>query len=321
MANNNQLQKSNTPAQFAAVLRAESVQQQFKNALGEHKDAFVASLIDLYNGDKSLQACNTNALVCEALRAATLRLPLNKALGFAYIVVYNNSVKRVDENGNDVIDPQTHKPIYDRVPTPTFIPGYKGYIQLAMRTGQYKTINADYVYEGELRKVNKLTGEIAFDGEKKSDKIVGYFCYFELLNGFAKTLYVSVEDMAKYAKRYSPSIGHKTTIEQLIDKANDGIVAKKVGWEGNFNDMALKTVIRRLLSKYGYLSVEMQNAISGDMEGADFADRNNLIADGANKMVIDTNVVYEDVDTETGEIRQMKTEGNATAPASDGPDY
>lgn len=321
MANNNQLQKSNTPAQFAAVLRAESVQQQFKNALGEHKDAFVASLIDLYNGDKSLQACNTNALVCEALRAATLRLPLNKALGFAYIVVYNNSVKRVDENGNDVIDPQTHKPIYDRVPTPTFIPGYKGYIQLAMRTGQYKTINADYVYEGELRKVNKLTGEIAFDGEKKSDKIVGYFCYFELLNGFAKTLYVSVEDMAKYAKRYSPSIGHKTTIEQLIDKANDGIVAKKVGWEGNFNDMALKTVIRRLLSKYGYLSVEMQNAISGDMEGADFADRNNLIADGANKMVIDTNVVYEEVDTETGEIRQMKTEGNATAPASDGPDY
>lgn len=318
---NNQLQKSNTPAQFAAVLKAESVQQQFKNALGEHKDAFVASLIDLYTGDKSLQTCNTNALVSEALRAATLRLPLNKALGFAYIVVYNNSVKRVDANGNDVIDPNTHKPVYDKVPTPTFIPGYKGYIQLAMRTGQYRTINADYIYEGELRKVNKLTGEIAFDGEKKSDKIVGYFCYFELLNGFSKTLYVSVEEMAKYAKRYSPSIGYKTTIEQLIAKANDGIVAKKVGWDGNFNDMALKTVIRRLLSKYGYLSVEMQNAISGDMEGADFADRNNLIADNANKIAIDENVVYEEVDTETGEIKQAKTEGNATVPVSDGPDY
>ena len=317
---NNQLQKS-TAAQFAAVLKAESVQQQFKNALGEHKDAFVASLIDLYNGDKSLQDCNTNALVCEALRAATLRLPLNKALGFAYIVVYNNSVKRVDDNGNDVLDPQTHKPVYDKVPTPTFIPGYKGYIQLAMRTGQYKTINADFVYEGELRKVNKLTGEIAFDGEKKSDKIVGYFCYFELLNGFSKTRYVTVEEMAKYAKRYSPSIGYKTTIEQLIAKANDGIVAKKVGWEGNFNDMALKTVIRSLLSKYGYLSVEMQNAISGDMEGADFADRNIMIADNANKASIPDNVPYEIVDTETGEIKQAKAEGNAAAPASDAPDY
>lgn len=318
---NNQLQKSNTPAQFAAVLRAESVQQQFKNALGEHKDAFVASLIDLYTGDKSLQTCNTNALVSEALRAATLRLPLNKALGFAYIVVYNNSVKRIDENGNDVIDPVTHKPVYDKVPTPTFIPGYKGYIQLAMRTGQYKTINADFVHEGELCKVNKLTGEIQFDGEKKSDKIVGYFCYFELLNGFSKTLYMTVEEMAKYAKRYSPSIGYKTTIEQLAAKANDSIAAKKVGWEGNFNDMALKTVIRRLLSKYGYLSVEMQNALSGDMEGADFADRNDLIADGANKIAIDANVVYEEVDTETGEIKQTKAEGNADAPTSDAPDY
>lgn len=309
---NNQLQKSNS-AQFAAVLKAESVQQQFKNALGEHKDAFVASLIDLYNGDKALQACNTNALVCEALRAATLRLPLNKALGFAYIVVYNNSVKRVDETGNDVIDPQTHKPVYDKVPTPTFIPGYKGYIQLAMRTGQYRTINADFVYEGELRKVNKLTGEIAFDGEKKSDKIVGYFCYFELLNGFSKTLYVTVEEMAKYAKRYSPSIGYKTTTEQLIAKANDGIVAKKVGWEGNFNDMALKTVIRRLLSKYGYLSVEMQNAISGDMEEANIADRNDMIADGANKTSI-ANVIYEEVDTGTGEIKQDVAESKPVAP-------
>lgn len=310
---NNQLQKS-TSTQFAAMLKAESVQEQFKNALGEHKDAFVASLIDLFNGDKSLQMCDPKTLVCEALRAATLRLPLNKALGFAYIVVYNNSVKRVDENGNDVIDPQTHKPIYDKVPTPTFVPGCKGYIQLAMRTGLYRTINADFVYEGELRKVNKLTGEIAFDGEKKSDKIVGYFCYFELLNGFAKTLYVSVEDMAKYAKRYSPSIGYKTTIKELIDKANDGVIAKKVGWEGNFNDMALKTVIRRLLSKYGYLSVEMQGALANDNEDAGFADRNEMIAGGANRIII-PNATYEEVDTSTGEIKQKEH------PAEETPDY
>lgn len=276
---------------FKSIINAPSVQTQFNNALGEHKDAFVASLIDLFTGDKSLQTCKPQLVIAEALRAATLRLPLNKALGFAYIVVYNNSVKNPDGS-------------WSKVPTPTFIPGYKGYIQLAMRTGQYRTINADYVYEGELRKVNKLSGEIAFDGEKKSDKIVGYFCYFELLNGFSKTLYVALEDMAAYAKRNSPSVGKNTTIEQLIAKANDGIVSKKVGWEGNFNDMALKTVIRRLLSKYGYLSVEMQNAISKDTEEQEISGRNDMIAENANKQVINIDESnFEVVDTETGEIK------------------
>ena len=254
---------------FKSVINAPSVQEQFSNALGAHKDAFVASLIDIFTGDKSLQNCKPQLIIAEALRAATLKLPLNKALGFAYIVVYNNTVKNPDGTST-------------KVPTPTFIPGYKGYIQLAMRTGEYRTINADYVYEGELRKVNKLSGEIAFDGEKKSDKIVGYFCYFELLNGFNKTLYVSVEDMAAYAKKYAPGISKNTTVEQLIAKANDGIVSKKVGWEGNFNDMALKTTIRRLLSKYGFLSIEMENALSKDEE-QDAASRNDMIDEYANK--------------------------------------
>ena len=301
-----------------ATINAPSVQEQFKNALGEHKDTFVASLIDLYTGDKSLQTCKPSVVIAEALRAATLRLPLNKALGFAYIVVYNNSVKRKDANGNDVIDPNTHKPVYDKVPTPTFIPGYKGYIQLAMRTGQYRTINADVVYEGEVRKVNKLTGEIAFDGEKTSDKIIGYFCYFELLNGFSKTLYVTVEDMAAYAKRYSPSVKWETTVAQLIAKANDGIIGKKVGWEGNFNDMALKTVIRRLLSKYGYLSVEMQNAMARDVEDDAMSRRNDAL-DNAEAQTVDLSAAeYEEVDPETGEVKETGSEQAAPAPA---PEY
>lgn len=300
-----------------ATINAPSIQEQFKNALGEHKDTFVASLIDLYTGDKSLQTCKPSAIIIEALRAATLRLPLNKALGFAYIVVYNNSVKVTNE--------QTGREEWIKVPTPTFIPGYKGYIQLAMRTGQYRTINADVVYEGEVRKVNKLTGEIAFDGEKTSDKIIGYFCYFELLNGFSKTLYVTVEDMAAYAKRYSPSVKKETTVAQLIAKANDGIIGKKVGWEGNFNDMALKTVIRRLLSKYGYLSVEMQNAMAHDVEDEAMSNRNDTLDNAAAQTVdlsateyeeVDTE--YEEVDTETGEVKETGSEQAAPAPA---PEY
>ena len=313
--NNQAIVKQERPVDLLkTTITAPSVQEQFKNALGEHKDTFVASLIDLYTGDKSLQTCKPSLVIAEALRAATLRLPLNKALGFAYIVVYNNSVKRKDANGNDVIDPNTHKPVYDKVPTPTFIPGYKGYIQLAMRTGQYRTINADVVFEGEVRKVNKLTGEIAFDGEKASDKIIGYFCYFELLNGFSKTLYVTVEDMAAYAKRYSPSVKWETTVAQLIAKANDGIVSKKVGWEGNFNDMAMKTVIRRLLSKYGYLSVEMQNAMARDVEDDAMSRRNDALDNAGAQMVDLSTTEYEEVDPETGEVKEPGSEQAAPAP-------
>lgn len=288
----NEIQKQERPIDLMkSVINAPSVQEQFQNALGEHKDAFVASLIDLFTGDKQLQTCKPALVIAEALRAATLRLPLNKALGFAYIIVFNNSVKNADGS-------------WSKVPTPTFVPGYKGYIQLAMRTGQYRTINADFVYEGEMRKVSKLTGEIALDGEKKSDKIIGYFCYFELLNGFNKTLFVSVEDMAAYALRYSPSFkaNKKPSAEALIKLAQANQPSSKVGWEGNFNDMALKTVIRRLLSKYGYISVEMQNALSNDVEDAQMS-RNDLIIENANTQAIELDTAqYEQVDEQTGEV-------------------
>lgn len=293
---------------FKANLNAPSVQAQFKNALGEHKDAFVASLIDLYTGDKSLQTCDPNKVICEALRAATLRLPLNKSLGFAYVITYKNTVTLPDGRK-------------EKVPTPTFVMGFKGYIQLAMRTGYYKTINADYVYEGELGKVDKKTGDIKFDGKRTSDKIIGYFCYFELINSFNKTLYMTVEEMAKYAKRYSPSVPYKATVDELIAKANDGIVSKQVGWMGNFNDMALKTVIRRLLSKYGYLSVEMSGAMSHEIDAESAADRNDTIATQANAKAIDLSAFeYAEVDPDTGEINDAKpTEAAAPADAPEAP--
>ena len=290
----NEIAKKEKPVDvLKSIIAAPSIEEQFKNALGEHKDAFVASLIDLYVNEKQLQTCDAKAIVLEALRAATLRLPLNRALGFAYIIVFNNSVKNPDGS-------------WSKVPTPTFVPGYKGYIQLAMRTGQYKTINADVVYEGEMRKVNKLTGEVDFEGERKSDKIVGYFCYFKLLNGFDKTLYMSVEDMAKYALRYSPSFKgrNKPTVEALVQSAQSDVASSQVGWQGNFNDMALKTVIRRLLSKCGYLSIEMQEAVVRDNDGA-VENRDEIIAEHANnKTIIADAVEYEHVDTETGEIKQ-----------------
>ncbi len=320
MADNNQITQAPQTglAKLKTMLNAPSVQEQFQNALAENKDLFVASIIDLYNGDKSLQECNPSAIVQECLKAAVLDLPINRALGFAYIVVYKNKKK--------VTDPQTGRTDWVVVPTPTFIPGYKGYIQLAMRTGQYRTINADMIYEGELRTVNRLSGEVALDGKRVSDKVVGYFCYFQLLNGYSKTLFMSVEEMAAYAKRYAPGIKKDTTIAQLIAKANDGIVSKSVGWEGNFNDMALKTVIRRLISKYGYLSIKMQSAISHDSEAENRAliARNDTlqIADAQTLDIDATNVAYEEVDTETGEVKTATTTDTTTeAATAPTPDY
>jgi recombination protein RecT len=263
------------------VLDAPSVQKQFTNALDKNSPSFIASIIDLYNGDSALQKCAPQKVVAECLKAAVLKLPINESLGFAYVIPYNNSV-RDDATG-----------AWIKIATPTFQIGYKGYIQLAMRTGQYRTINADVVYEGELRKVNKLTGEISFDGEKKSDKVTGYFAYIELLNGFSKTLYMTVEQTATHAKRYSLSLKFKkeVTVESLMSLANLPVAdAQTVGWLGNFHGMAMKTVIRLLISKYGYLSIEMQNALADETdESAD----DNTAAAGPQIEIND--VQYEEV--------------------------
>lgn len=307
--------KTNAVTIFEGVLKSDFINNQLTSALADNKGAFVSSLVELYTGDKSLQQCNPKLVALEAVKAASLNLPINKALGFAYIVVYNNNVK------TNKIDPKTGKNIWEKVPTPTFIPGYKGYIQLAMRTGQYRTINADFVYEGELRSVDKLSGEIALDGKRTGDKIIGYFCYFELLNGYSKTLYMSVEDMARYAKRYAPALKNNkdVTVESLIKKANDGIESNTVGWLGNFNDMALKTVIRRLISKYGYMSVQMQNAYASDVrsESMNTGDRNELIASTSTEVINATEVNYEEVDTETGEVKAA--EGQQDQPQGEEP--
>ncbi len=205
-----------------AILDADSVRAQFQQALQENAGAFVASIIDLYNTDLALQACDPKEVVMEALKAASLKLPINKQLGFSYIVPYRAGGRMV----------------------PTFQLGYKGYIQLCMRTGAYKHINADVVFEGELVKYDKLTGEIELDPTARiSDKKVGYFAFFETLNGFRKTLYMTTEEIEAHAKRFSKTYG----------RANSP-------WATDFDAMALKTVLRLLLSKYGIMSIEMQQA-------------------------------------------------------------
>lgn len=234
-----------TPVQrLKNALSAESVKEQFKNALADSAPLFVASLIDIYASDRNLQECEPGAVIMEALKAATLRLPINKNLGFAYIVPYRNRGK---------MEPQMQI-------------GYKGLIQLAMRTGEYRYLNADVVYEGELKGYDKLTGHLDLSGEKKSDRVVGYFAYLELLNGFSKTVYWTKEQVIEHAKRFSKAYNSDYS-----------------PWKTDFDAMALKTVLRNLITKWGIMSVEMVQAVDRDIE----ADAQREIAEYANSEVLD----------------------------------
>lgn len=227
---NGQTQAVSKIESLKKMIEAPSVQDQFRNAIGENSGPFVASIIDLFNGDTYLQACEPKAVIMEALKAAILKLPIIKSLGFAYIVPFKKN----------------------NVQVPQFQIGYKGLIQLAMRTGQYRILNADVVYEGEYRSKNKLTGEFDLSGKQTSDVITGYFCHFELLNGFSKTLYMTKEKVLAHAQKYSKSYAQQFS-----------------PWKTEFDAMATKTVVRGLLGHWGYLSVEMVDAMNDDEDVAD----------------------------------------------------
>ena len=305
----NQLQvqqgTSMTPAQqnitaFKKLIDGNYVQTQLKQVLKENAGTFATSLMEVYTNDKQLQTCEPKLVVQEAIKAASLKLPLNKQLGYGYVVVYKNYDKVTRQ----------------KVPTPTLVIGYRGYIQLAMRTGQYRNINADVVYEGELRQTDKLTGAIDLNGEKKSEKIVGYFAHFELINGFAKTLYMTVEEMANYALKFAPTFRPTKDkpapkVDDLIDmaqaQAQNGPVGGQVGWAGDFNAMAQKTVLRRLLSKYGFLSIEMMNALSDD-EQPQFATAEEIRNEdnSATKPVVDASQMMQEAEAEEVKEEQQQ---------------
>ena len=250
MADTKAVAKELSPVeQLKRVLSAESVQEQLKNALKEEAPLFVASIIDVYSNDAYLQDCKPSDVVREALKAATLKLPINKNLGFAWIIPYK-------EKG---------------VPKPQFQMGYKGYIQLAMRTGQYRYINADAVYEGEIVYRDKLTGEIRLE-DSDSDEVVGYFALMETINGFRKTIYWTKDQMLRHAQKYSKSYHRENSV-----------------WKTDFEAMAIKTMIKALLSKYGIMSVEMMNAFTSDTaDDVPFEDQvQGEIEQNANSEVLD----------------------------------
>lgn len=221
---------------FRALMNTPTMKKKFTDILHEKSDSFMGSLMTLVGGDNYLSTAEPMTIIASALKAATMDLPIDKNLGYAYVVPFN----RKEKVGKEWI---THNEAQ-------FIIGYKGYIQLAQRSGQYKALNALEVYEGQLVDWNPLTEEFTFDYKARtSDKVVGYVGFFELLNGFKKTVYWTKDEVE----------AHRIKNAKGFDKT------KLTGaWRDNYDAMAIKTVLRNMLSKWGILSVEMQTAVTSD---------------------------------------------------------
>lgn len=224
-----ELKKNNIVAQKEAktvkgMLETPAFKKKFEEMLGKKAAGFISSVIAVTNSSNYLMKADPATVIGAAAQAAMLDLPINQSLGFAYIVPYKGAAQ--------------------------FQLGYKGYIQLAQRSGQYVDIGAKTVYEGELEYENRLLDKFRF-GERTSDKVIGYLAYFRLTNGFEKMLYMTIDEAQAHAKKYSQNYKGGTDKWGLAD----------------FNVMAEKTVLKRLLSKYGPLSIEsvqMSQALAND---------------------------------------------------------
>ena len=204
---------------------SKAIKDKFTNVLGKRAPQFMTSLINVVNSNYDLKQCDSGSVIASALVAAALDLPINQNLGYMYIVPYNHRA------------------------TPQM--GYKGYIQLAQRSGQYKHLNAIPVYADEFKSWNPLTEEIDyqpnFHDRDAKEQPVGYLGYMELLNGFSKTVFWTHQQIDDHRKNFSQAGG----------KGKD---TPKGVWADHFDAMALKTVLRNLLTKWGPMTVDIQTA-------------------------------------------------------------
>jgi len=209
-----------------SLLSNENVKARFQEILKDRASSFTANLAVMVNNNQQLQECDPMTIISAAVVSASLDLPLDPNLGFAAIVPFNSKDGKKAQ----------------------FQIMYKGLNQLAMRSGQYKTIGAAAIHDGQLLSENPLTSEYEFNfNTKTSDKVIGYAAYFKLINGFEKTVYWPIEQIDKHGKRFSKTY------------------SKGFGlWKDDFESMAIKTVLKNLLSKWGVLSLEMQSAVKYD---------------------------------------------------------
>lgn len=241
MAVSNSLASRNNSRQgITQFLSGQAVRDQIDRALGStNSQRFITSVVSAVNANPGLAKCSNKSIFSGALLGESLNLSPSPQLGQFYLVPYKN-------NSAGTYEAQ-------------FQMGYKGYIQLAIRSGQYKKLNVMAVKEGELQYFDPLNEEIKINlmvdrwDEREKAETIGYYAMFELVNGFKKAIYWSKKQMEEHAKRYSP--GYAADVKKGT---------AYTFWSKNFDQMAYKTMLRQLISKWGIMSLDMQSAFSRD---------------------------------------------------------
>ena len=261
----------NVTALVNTFLDRDGLRKRFDELLGKRSPQFISSIVSMVNADANMQQAFYEApmtVIQAALKAATFDLPIDQNLGYAYIVPFKNYKKDLDK----------------KVMEASFILGWKGMHQLALRTGAYRTINVVDIREGELKRYNRLTEEVDIDfiedeTEREQRPVIGYVGYYRLVNGAEKTIYMSVKAIENHEKKFRKG--------QYQGK----------GWRDDWDAMARKTVYRILIGKWGVMSIDYQTAD----EGRQLADV--IAEDAKTENIIDAEFTdIPSADPETGEV-------------------
>ena len=248
MENTQLTKQENKPKTLKDLISSDDVKNRLEEILGKRASTFATSVLQITQQNAMLQNAVPASIVGAAMTSATLNLPLNNNLGYAYIIPFNERQK----DGSLLIKAQ-------------FQIGYKGFIQLAMRSGQFKTIHTTDVKKGEMLNRDRLSGDIDFqwiddDSVREQTETIGYVAYFRLLNGYEATLFMSMKELSGHGKKFSQTF-----------KKDYGL------WKDDFDSMAKKTVLKLLLSKYAPMSIDMQTARDSDQAALQWNEEENTI--------------------------------------------
>jgi recombination protein RecT len=304
MANNNQIANRTggapvAPPTFSSFMLSNAVKKKVNEMVGgDAGPRFISSIVSAVSVNPALAACDHGTILSAALLGESLKLSPSPQLGQYYMVPFNDR-----KNGRTVA---------------TFQLGYKGYIQLAIRSGQYKKLNVLAIKDGELIRFDPLNEEIEVsliqdEVQREAAKTIGYYAMFEYTNGFRKAMYWSVEKMMAHADKYSKAFSAKKYIDLLDGKIPESEMWKYSSfWYKDFDGMAYKTMLRQLISKWGIMSIDMQKAYTGDM-AVTYGDGSVEYVDNAPGFTQDGNpVAAYTVDESTGEV--IDADPNTAAP-------